>query len=510
MKKYTYRLTFVCLLFITTECVDLQKDNPNAPTETSFYKTQQDAIYAINAAYSTAQKLELYSSNLEYVYDLRADDMEGTGNLTKYGDFPTLEAFTLNSTFSFGYGYWRFLFEGVFRCNILLDKVEGITFTDASRKQSIIGEAKFLRGFYYYHLVNNFGDVPLFTSAVEQSEVAVGRTPKAQVYDQIISDWQDATTSLPTAQEWGKDNAGRASKGAAQAFLGKLFLFLGRYQEAKNELGEVISSGQYSLVKDYYSNFTEENENNLESVFEIQYAPTPGDVWSGGQSNDSGSEGNLYHFLYGNPQGGSGWNIQPSDQLVNEFEPGDPRKDATVYYQGGVDFIDGDGKPKPWDLPVGQYGNRKYFKNSPTNVFAGQGTNIRVMRYSDVLLMYAETLLETGSPLTEVLGYINQVRARVGMPDYPTAEYPANTAQEVFQILMHERMVEFGGEQLRWLDLVRWDNNGKIDMTPFVKTPTNDPDRKRPAFNKAIHKVLPIPQQELDINPKLGPQNPGY
>jgi hypothetical protein len=129
------------------------------------------------------------------------------------------------------------------------------------------------------------------------------------------------------------------------------------------------------------------------------------------------------------------------------------------------------------------------------------------MRYSDVLLMYAEALNELGAT-TEALTYINRVRERVKMPNYPTAGYPATTQGDVFRIIMHERFVEFGGEQQNWNDLVRWDNNGKIDMTPYFHNPI-DPGNRKMLFDKTKHKFLPIPQRETDVNPNAV-QNEGY
>jgi hypothetical protein len=514
MKNKAYATLLMVSLLINTECKDklLDLDNPNAITDASFYKTEADAIRASNAMYSSLQKVELYSTNLAYTYDLRADDYKPTKNLVGYGAFPQIANFTLNATNDFVKGHWQYLYEGVFRCNVVLEKIPAITMAE-TRKKWILGEAKFLRGFYYWHLANLFGNVPLILSTPKsQADFRPAASTQAQVYQQVITDFTDAKNALPTPNEWGSKEIGRATKGAAQGFLGKLYLQLGNYNEAKTELGDLINTSDktiYDLVTDYYSNFTEANENNKESVFEIQYKPTAGDVWGGQSGDGSGvSEGSLYSLMYGNPQGGSFYNAQPSQVLIDAFEPGDPRKDATAYYPGGVVF-DPAGKNEKWEEnnPAGTYGNRKYFNNTPDPNLYNSGINIRVMRYADVLLMYAEALNETDGPVA-ALPYINRVRNRVNMPLYPTDQYPATSKEDVFQIIMHERLVEFGGEQQRWNDLVRWDNNGKIDMTPYIKTP-GDPDIQRPSFNKAIHKLFPIPQSELDTNPNLS-QNFGY
>ncbi len=124
------------------------------------------------------------------------------------------------------------------------------------------------------------------------------------------------------------------------------------------------------------------------------------------------------------------------------------------------------------------------------------------------MLRYAEVLSETDGPAA-AQPYLNQARRRVNMPEYPTAAYPAGSREEVFRIIMHERMVELGGEQLRFQDLVRWDDNGKISMDDYIKNSPRESTR-RPLFNKACHKIFPVPLTELSTNPNLGPQNPGY
>lgn len=195
---------------------------------------------------------------------------------------------------------------------------------------------------------------------------------------------------------------------------------------------------------------------------------------------------------------------------MNEYEPNDPRKRATIFFVGGDSLKNLDDKYIQYDRE-NVYGSRKYIDNNirlPGYGGPFSGINIRLMRYAEVLLLYAEALNETEGPLA-ALPYINQVRGRVKMPNYPTANYPAATKEDVFRIIMHERMVELGGEQKRWLDLVRWDNNGKIDMDTYIKESAQE-SLRRSSFNKAIHKLLPVPQIELDVNPQLKPQNPGY
>jgi hypothetical protein len=271
MKQKLSIIAFLCLLVISlNRCKQsaLELDNPNRPTETSYYSTESEFIAASNAMYATFQKLQLYASHLEYGYDLRGDEYDSSYKTANDPPLNELKTFNILSDNSYVFGYWRYLYEGVYRANILIDKLTPFNLPNATRKNRMLGEAKFLRGFAYYHLVNNFGDVPLFTNSADQRKLNPSRAPKAEVINQIIADWKDAKAALPTPAEWGNADLGRATKGAAQAFLGKMYMMLGRYAEAKAELGEVVNSGVYDLAGiDYLSNFELSGENNRESIF---------------------------------------------------------------------------------------------------------------------------------------------------------------------------------------------------------------------------------------------------
>jgi hypothetical protein len=512
MKNKIYAAVLTICLLANTQCSDkaLERNNPNSPTESTFYKTERELIAGSNAMYATLQKLEIFNSHLPYAYDLRGDEYGPTFKTFQDPALNQLREFKVLPDNNYVLGYWRYLFEAVFRSNLVLDKLAQVTDPTfgAVRKGRIEGEAKFIRAFSYFYLTDLFGDVPLFTNTTDQKKLNPTRTEKSKVIEQMIADLKDAKNLLPLPAEWGNAELGRATKGAAGALLGTLYLHLGRYGEAKAELAEVVTSGAYDLIADYKQNFDNTLENNMESVFEIQFNANTGDVWTGGQSQDGTNvaETHMYSFLYGAPQG-AGWNLQPSEKLFNAYEPADPRKSGTILYPGGVAFNDLNGNPATWTAadqanPASRLGSAKYL--SKTTRLPGFGgpfsdINIRIIRYADVLLMYAEALNETDGPAA-ALPYTNRVRKRADMPEYPTAEYAAATKEDVFKIIMHERMVELGGEQKRWMDLVRWDNNGKIDMSTYIN---------RPSFNKAIHKLLPIPQSERDINPNLS-QNQGY
>jgi len=501
MNKKIY-LTILVTVFLFGSCGEdrLQLDNPNALTEDGFYQTRSDAIRATNAAYSSLQKRGCYQRWMSYVQDDRSDEATATPNMAGIPPMIPILEFTATGSGDVQEGMWSDHFEGIYRANTVLKFIPEMESISDDLKNRLVGEAKFLRGFYYFNLVKLFGAVPVITSRPNNAEESVlPRDPVDEVFDQIIQDFKDAQTSLPPVTQFrGTADEGRATWGAATGYLGKVYLYRGQYADAAAEFKKIIDSGDYELVDNYRDNHTEENENNKESLFEIQFKSTSGGAWGAQGDNSGGSEGSLRAQGNGFPLN-SFYNSMPSQKLIDEFEDGDPRLDMTAYHPDGVAF-DPEGDSIVWKEPEfaeGTFAWRKYVNNTYDPNLNNSGINIRRMRYADVLLMYAEALNETDGPAA-ALPYINEVRNRpsVDMPEYPTADYPADTKEDVFNIINHERMVELAGEQQRWDDLVRWDNAGKIDMDTFIT---------KNAFDKSIHKLLPIPQVELDANPEMEP-----
>jgi hypothetical protein len=299
-------------------------------------------------------------------------------------------------------GVWQWYYRIIFRANSAIQNIPGIDM-DETLKQRLVGENKFIRAYAYFFLVRAWGDVPLIDRPLEPTEFNQPRTNVAEVYSFIEQDLLDAAESLPLKSEYSSADLGRATRGAAQGLLAKVHLFQEENQDAQRLAEEVISSGEYSLMQEYDEIFIESGENGPGSLFEIQAAAV--EDLSGGitLSNVQG--------IRGRPNLGWGFS-SPERDLMNDYEPGDPRMQPTVLFvhetlpQGPEDIV-GD-NPAMIDERYSQ----KMFR--PTDQAGGNlnsGTNLRRLRYSDVLLVAAEAAYQNGDIAT-AQGYTNMVRER--------------------------------------------------------------------------------------------------
>lgn len=471
----------------------LDRQPPSSLTEDIFYQTEADAISAVNAAYASMQLTGLYSENYPKVAEVPADDLilDNTSGLG-------FDNFTFNGSESQIDIVWQSLYEGIFRANLVMQKVPDIDI-DEGLKSRLVGEAKFLRALYYWHLTTLFGDVPLITEAdaEDPSKAEVSASPQADIYILMIQDLQDAIAALPLSYD--ESNLGRATKGAAQALLGKVYLYDEQYAQAEDIFSEVINSGQYGLIDDFGALLSLGAENSEESVFEVQYQDVGGNGWAG-TDGASNNEANLRMRL-NLPQGRGGFgNLLPTQDLVDEFEAydgesaingRDPRLFHTVFIEGDpYDEVD---PVYSSEWTVTDYAIKKGMMpiiRDHTN----SSRNFPIIRYADVLLMYAEAANENGNTQAAI-DALNQVRDRVGMPPYPTAEYPVSNQQEIFDAIVHERRVELAFEYHRFNDLRRWGLAEEELATLGYDAPKN--------------RYLPYPQAEVDVNKELE-QNPNY
>lgn len=264
-----YIAGFICLVFISCEKNFLDLSPISNPSVASFYKTNNDIEIALNAAYGSLQRNGQYRYAYWNVGEVRSDNattFEGGGNLAD----AEIDQFKEGSSNSILNSMWLDTYNGILLCNVVIERVEKVAI-DENLKKRFIGEAEFLRALMYFNLLRTFGDVPLVlkeTTSVQEG-YDQGRVATSEVYAQIIKDLSDAETRLPGTYA-GKD-IGRATKGAAQALLGKVFLTKGDYAAAATKLEEVISEGSYQLLPDYASLWISSNGNNAESIFEVQY-----------------------------------------------------------------------------------------------------------------------------------------------------------------------------------------------------------------------------------------------
>ncbi|UZD21730.1 RagB/SusD family nutrient uptake outer membrane protein [Algoriphagus halophytocola] len=475
--------------------------NPNQLGTETFYKTGPQLVAAINSVYATLQGNNLYNREYFFLHDLLSDDVE-TGGAQLEAPRAQMLNYVFDASNPLVDANWRGWYRLIHRANLVLENAENATddITDALRSR-IIGEAYFLRGLAFYELSTMWGGVPLMTTSASSPE-GLPRSTQAESFAQSLNDLNEAISRLPLASTYTGADVGRASKGTAQAVAAKLLLFQGDYAGAKPYLTEIINSNQYSLVDRYLDNFEEENENNAESIWEIQFSEAFGNA--GGWNADG--TGIAEVTFRGQEYGPNAWrNLIPNTALVNEFETSpkeDPRMSYNFYrlgdtFNAGESVLDestvqGDFTKPSW---------RKYqtiYKRANENTQSG--INFRAIRYADVLLMMAEVENELSGPAA-ALPYLNMTRNRadVQMPEYPTAQYPTGTKEETRLAIMHERRVEMPGEQVRNRDIRRWRRMGYLPNEPI------DGYQER-------YDLLPLPTVELDNNSALsnGDQNPGY
>jgi hypothetical protein len=344
-----------------------------------------------------------------------------------------------------------------------------------------------------------WGRVPILTEPASTAEGFPRSDSEDQVYQLIFQDINDAIAGLPMKKNFGASDLGRVPKAAPQTLAAKAHMFRGDYSAAKPFLEDIINNGEYKLVDRFLDNFQEENENNEESIFEVQFSL---DFGGDGGWSAQGNGASEVTFR-GQEYGPNAWrNLIPSDELVAEFEAGDPRYDYSFFklgdtYNNGQDTLTEASVQGDFTKPS----SKKYqniYKQPTENT--NSGINFRVMRYADVLLMAAEVENEVGT-ISNALAYMNQVRDRadVMMPHYPTADYPCTNKAETFEAIVHERRVELAMEQIRNRDIRRWRRQGKLTYEPIKSW---DPK----------YDLLPIPFVEIDNNSALTPgdQNPGH
>jgi len=489
LKKYFSIAILVSLIFACSE--DFLTKSPEDSINTSnFFQTETDAVTAINGAYQPLQWPKLYNMRMWTTDIMAGNSIVGAGGGTDGIETQDEANFVTASDNQGVLDLWRGPWPGILRCNIILQKVPGMNISE-SVKNRVLGEAYFLRAHYYFILVRFFGDVPLTQKPVEPGDdLRPFRTPKSEVYTQIISDLNQAITLLPPKEQYTGDNVGRASKGSATGMLAKVYLTLGNWQKVVDLCDQVKALG-YSLNAKYGDNFSSATENSKESLFEIQYV---GNAGMGFWSNENQAS---WLSTFTGPRGsdlvagGWGWN-QPTQEFMNSYEAGDLRKDVTVLYDGCPKF-DGKDYKKSWSMTG--FNLRKFLVPlSAVSSYDNSPLNFPVLRYADVLLMKAEALNELGRT-AEAVAPLNEVRSRAGLGNV------TGLSKDAFrEKVLHERRMELAFEGQRWFDLIRI-NNGQYGID-FLKS-----IGKSNVSSKFL--LFPVPQKERDANPNLT-QNTGY
>ncbi|GAB3554666.1 RagB/SusD family nutrient uptake outer membrane protein [Spirosoma fluminis] len=499
MKKIAIGILSTLLISASSCSNFLNEEVRAAYSEDTFYKTQAQALQGLNAAYQT---LTFSSDNnrLWVFGDVASDDAAKGGDPGDQADIGLVDDFSVFPSNGPVESEWALLYEGISRCNRVIQQVPTISMADAL-KARIVAEARFLRALNYFYLVNIYGPVPVLLEPKNADQLQIAQSPVAEVYTTVIeADLQEAIKSLPAAYT-GAD-VGRATKGAAQALLAKAYLFEGKWQQAADAAGEVISSGQYSLLPVYAQNFSQEFKNSAESVFAVQHLT--------GQVPFTGNRLNQW-FAPRNSENGYFFNV-PTQNFVDAFEKTsagvvDPRLDYTVA-RAGQPWIDGTPYDPAWS-PTG-YLNKKHVQpvtEVPKSTKGDGNLNYVTIRYAEVLLIQAEALNELGQS-AQALAPLNLVRKRAresylndpalsnaATPTVPAGLLPdiTNTNQSSLrEIIRHERRVELGFEFHRYFDIMR-----------YGKEYAQNALRDKPSFKYETNRYFPIPQSERDTNKKL-------
>lgn len=500
MKKFIRPLGLAALLVLGTfqSCREsfLDETNPNQLSVGTFFTTENDAINATNSIYAALQQEDLYKRKYFFLFDLLSDEVRGNDPL--YADGQTLVAYTFNASSDTVFSVWRGLYRGIQRSNFVLENLSRLRETPLTRR--LAAEAQFMRALYYFDLVVNYGGVPLQLQSFSTESQGRERATPAAVWAQIETDLRAAEAVLP--ESYTGNDLGRATRLAAKALLGKSLLFQRKFADAAAKFRELIDYSRANptrlgLMDDYGDNFVEVNaagqfmEFNRESLFEASFA---GQERTGGTSNwgNDGTgigEGTFRAIEYGIT---AFQNTSPSTAMVAAYADTDPRKRLAMFGPGSTWFPNRVATP----YPRADWQHRKYSNLTPGGLgddigqFQGSSINMRIIRYADVLLMFAEALNQQGQTFSaEAAAAVNQVRARVSLPPIT-----ATTGPQLFQAIINERRLELAFEQCRREDIVRWGIAREVLGNRFVT---------------GKHELLPIPQNEIDLNGRLT-QNPGY
>ncbi len=478
----------------------LEKENLTSITADNFYQTEEDAYSGLWAAYSTLQ-LDgqlVGAGHFRWFWgDIVSDDADkGGSGPNDVASLDRLENFLGRPTNELLSAEWRADYDGIYYANVVLENVPGIEM-DPFAKEQILGEAKFIRAYNYYQLVTIFGGVPLVTGILSPSEEQIPRAADTEIWSQIETDLTEAIAVLPARSQYELSEQGRVTKGAAQALLLKTYAWQEKWEDAVQVASDIVASGEYHLVDSYGTIFQLSGEFNEESVFEIAYWNGSGGDWG---FFEEGTLTNVFQRPRGQ-FGGFGFNL-PTQDLVDEFEEGDPRLGWTLFQIGddlpgrGELTTDATGYPH-------EYYPRKYYITPAEEATLGAPetngpSNERIIRYSDVLLLYAEAAHHTGD---EALArdLVNQVRERARGGNEEILPDVTASGQALLDAIYHERRVELALEGHRFFDLVRTGRAGEV-MRAHGKT----------NFQDGTHELFPIPTREIQLSNGLIEQNPGY
>lgn len=442
----------------TSEFIDLQPINERSIED--FYKTEADYNFAVIGAYSEINQFNgahgLFYSFMICSGDAYSDNTQSNRTNEGFSQFADNRLQDDNGALAVA---WSQAYTCIMETNYILKNIDA-SVIEENKKNQFKGEAAFLRGLCYFSLVRTFGDVPLVLKPMESPDEAykIKRAPTIEVYKQVESDFLTAAANLPDVSMYSNSEKGRATKGAAETLLAKVYLQQSKFTDAKPLLENVINSGKYGLLSDYSALFNPSNANNKESIFEIQFKA------------QSPRGGLLYSVTIGEEI------FAPTLKMVEAFDSKDKRKSVTIGEKDGQAIIN------------------KYSNETSKSLWDGD-QNWYVTRYADVLLMYSECLNKLQYGSQAALDALNSVRTRAGLENYT---YALLSSENLFaDAVQKERFLELAYEGHRWFDLLR---TGKA-LSELNAAKGNVLDEYELLF--------PLPFNELLLNSNLT-QNPGY
>lgn len=482
--------------FLLAGCSEDFLDKPlqNQLTQENFPETPEDALAATNAAYETL-RVSTYHRGFFPIDDIMSDDArKGSNPGDQSSALGPFDDFQFTNTSEFVKNWWRTLYEGIRRTNLVINRVPDIAM-EVTVANRYIAQAKFLRALYYADLVRGYGGVPIVLGLDVSDDLT--RSSGDEVYALIESDLRDAITKLPLRSELSANDLGRATQGAAQALLARAYLYQHDYDSALFFALEVINSLEYDLEADFDDANGVLGEYGIESVFEA------GGIGTSQEINAGANQYALGQGVRGAPNRGFGFN-RPSIDLINSFEANDPRMESTVIFLGevidGVEILGDPGTPNETRdtdnnlIEIETYNQKVWVPG--TTVTESMGHNRRLIRYAEVLLIAAEAHNELNNP-SQALLFVNRIRERAREGDATLLPGIATQDQsELKALILEERRHELAMEGHRFWDLVRTNTANEI-LGEY-------------GFQVGKHELLPIPQTERDITQGRLEQNPGW
>ena len=496
------------VLFTTLSCSDTFLDEKIRGVETidSFYSTETGATKAVTSLYGQLKNV----GNRMAFGDIMSDDAwKGGENNADFQSWYDLLTFNIDPLNEATTGMWVDSYNLIYEANVAIQKIPEIDM-DEIKKNRLVAEARGLRAYSYFELVRLFGGVPLIDKSLTPKELAIPRNSASEVYSFIESELLEISNNLP--EVYPPEDHGRFTKYAAIGLLAKVHLFQGEFAEVEKYTKEVIDANLYHLNSNFNDNFRLDNYNaNPEFLFEIKSQPFGG--------YEISTTVSLLAVMTGIRGDDTGWGFDnPTQNLYNAYDDGDPRREYTIAKNGDLydneDVLVLDPNIPAYGVDGDGYAGRKWYETKSKRSSFGDidhymQKSFPILRYADIILMYAEALNENGKE-TEALQQLNKIRARARNSVTPSSAVPTNITTsgqtEIRNAILTERRLELAFEWNRYYDLIRTKRAGNVlrSFASSYGTP------KGAAFDDSKHYLMPIPQVDITRTDGIIKQNPGY